>query len=132
MLNGNFNTNVQNHNVMYTEYTCVYDFADLQQIFNQDSYPAGGSSAIQGEIFCTQGSTQHNSGGGSVYNGHNIFVKHQPMYQQSQMLCQSNCFTIAAVDHYLDINTHNCHNATLKYSIWHYFRNLTIMFILSF
>ena len=123
-MNDNLYVNVQNDNdnVIYTDSTYAYGFAEFQQVCNQDSNPADGSSSIQGELICTQDASQHNRGGGSVYNNYNISVSYQTMNQQSQMLCHSNCLTMTAVDHYLATRgISDCHNATLKYTNWHYF-----------
>ena len=45
-------------------------------------------------------------------------LKQQRSYQQKQGLCNSNCFTVSAFDHYLSTYPPIYYNANLKYTNW--------------
>ena len=101
-----------------------HDMQSCNQIINS----SGGRSFIQGELNCTQDASQHNKGGGFVYNNNShMCISYQTMKQQSQMLCSSNHFTMTAVDHCLDTrSTSDWYNATLKFNYYVHTVNLTI------
>ena len=65
-LNDNLHVHVQkdNDNMLYIDNICVHDYAEVQYLVNQGSYPADGVSTVKGELLCTHVTTDHSKGGG--------------------------------------------------------------------
>ena len=114
------NVNVQNDhdNVLCIDNNCSYNAANLHQLVSQSHNSVDKVSSIQGESYSTQVIIQHNRGGGTVHNVHIEPAKQHGSYEHKQSLCNSNWFTLSAVDHHLSTYPPIHHNANLEYTNW--------------